>query len=378
MRVKRRLLVLTEVYSPEDFIINDLVASLKNHYCIRVITRVPTYPKGRLYGNHSNIFSKSVEEEIEIWRYPIFLNYNRKKIRKLLNVLWQPIAVAFLVSCSRYDRILAYQTGSIYTYSFLFGLRLNKSKSVIWSQDLWPEVAFEAGLPRMDWLDSFMSSATKFTLKNFTTVLSQSDGFKSYYLKKYDIESEVAYQYTTKPKQAECRREYLSKNLVYIGNLGVLQNFDAIVDFFELLNFELPETQFLDVYGSGSLANKLEEKYAKNCSIRFKGMVNQQVLVEVLPTYRFAIFSLINGPIRLTLPGRLQFLYNLNVPMIYLGDGSPRQFLEKYGGGLVYDEKEESITKFKERMIRYETQRISTPDIFNRDRIIEKFVKILN
>lgn len=37
-------------------------------------------------------------------------------------------------------------------------------------------------------------------------------------------------------------------------------------------------------------------------------------------------------------PGRLQYFYNSNIPIIYLGRGAPKKFLEDNNAGLVINE----------------------------------------
>ena len=45
-----KLLILTERYFPEEFLINDLVSEWKNRgYEIEVLTQVPSYPRDAIF-----------------------------------------------------------------------------------------------------------------------------------------------------------------------------------------------------------------------------------------------------------------------------------------------------------------------------------------
>lgn len=367
----KNLLVITEVYKPEDFRINDVVTHLAKNYEITVITRVPSYPKGILFEGYTNSFNSYIENGVTVKRYPIFLNYNTKKINKILNVIWQPFAVAILVLTTKFDKVFVFQSGSIYSYSLLFGLRLRKNKSVLWSQDLWPEVGYESGLPKIKILDYFLSLLTKMTLKNFNTILSQSFEFKSHYISKYNIESEVVYNFNNINKKLSYSKRVNSRTLLYAGNIGVLQNLDKIINLYLKIKSVSNLLNKFKIYGDGSLYNNFKNKYHGQNGISFYGRVNQDIVTKELDKCRYGIFSLIKGPIRKTIPSRLQYLYNCNVPLIYIGNGSPKNFIEKFNAGVVFEDGDD-ISKFIKKIKSFESKKFQTKDIFNKKNILKK------
>jgi len=367
----KNLLVITEVYKPEDFRINDVVSHLAKNYEITVITRVPSYPKGILFEGYTNSFKSSIENGVTVKRYPILLNYNTKKINKILNVIWQPLAVAILVLTTKFDKVFVFQSGSIYSYSLLFGLRLRKNKSVLWSQDLWPEVGYESGLPKIKILDYFLSSLTKMTLKNFKIILSQSFEFKSHYISKYNVESDVVYNFNNINKKSSYSKRVNSRTLLYAGNIGVLQNLDKIINFYLKIKSVSNLLNKFKIYGDGSLYNNFKNKYHGHHGISFYGRVNQEIVTKELDKCRYGIFSLIKGPIRKTIPSRLQYLYNCNVPLIYIGNGSPKNFIEKFNAGLVFEDGDD-ISKFIKKIKSFESKKFQTKDVFNKKNILKQ------
>ena len=52
---KPRILIVTEVFYPEEFLINDIALSWKDKgFEVSVITLIPTYPLGRVFPNYKN------------------------------------------------------------------------------------------------------------------------------------------------------------------------------------------------------------------------------------------------------------------------------------------------------------------------------------
>ena len=57
-----KILIVTEVFYPENFLINDLAIELvKRGYEIEVLTRQPSYPEGKVYEGYRN-------EDYSTWR----------------------------------------------------------------------------------------------------------------------------------------------------------------------------------------------------------------------------------------------------------------------------------------------------------------------
>ena len=90
----KKLLILTEVYYPENFIINELSEELSKEYQITILTRSPSYPQGKIFPGYKNSFSRTEQKGILVYRIPVFLNYKTNLGAKLANLLWQPIIYA--------------------------------------------------------------------------------------------------------------------------------------------------------------------------------------------------------------------------------------------------------------------------------------------
>ena len=84
-----RILIVTQYYNPENFIINDIVQNLKNDgYNIEILTAIPNYPNGTFFPGY-NLFNKNKEiiNDILIHRSRIIPRFNGNKIFLILNYI---------------------------------------------------------------------------------------------------------------------------------------------------------------------------------------------------------------------------------------------------------------------------------------------------
>ena len=363
---------------PEDFIINDIVEEFSKHYKIIVVTRAPAYPKGVIFDGFRNTLSINIENGIKVIRYPVFLNYNKLLIAKIANLIWQPIALSIILLFLRWNRLFVFQTGSLYSYSFLWLFRLKKRKSVIWSQDLWPEAGYYSGCPEKWPFKNILSFITKFTLGNFSQVLVQSNSFKEHYKFKYGTESQVVYNFSKFRKSSIYPERSKKQSLIYSGNIGIVQNFEEVISLYFLLRDSSFPINSIDIYGEGSQYMEMKKKYSEFVDIKFFGRVSSIKLQAVLNNYRYAVFSLRNGPIQKTIPSRLQFLYNNNIPIVYLGKGAPSKFILSHNCGISIDSLKIKKDKIIKKFIDFEKTKFSTTDVFNKKEILKDLVNAIS
>lgn len=374
----KKLLILTEVFYPENFIINELSDALRDKYQITVLTRSPSYPRGEIYPGYSNSFSKKLEKRIFIYRIPIFLNYNSNLLAKIANLVWQPLVYGCIVPFLKWDKLFIYQTGSLYTYTLLWPLRFTNRKTIIWSQDLWPEAGFEFGFPRIRFLEVLFNSVSKFTLSHFKEILVQSEAFKTSYRRKYKIESKVIYNFSFVEKSGKYLDRNKNTSIIYAGNIGSVQNLEGIILLFEKLKKSNLPINDLKIYGDGSKLESLIRKYGDRSDISFFGSVSPLKVEEELKNCRYAIFSLKEGPVQMTIPSRLQFLYNNNVPIIYLGEGASKDIINKTKCGVVIESLDLGLNDIIQKFRDFELLKFITPDIFNREEIIEQIKDVID
>lgn len=147
----RSILIITERFYPENFLVNDLAESwVRAGARVRVLTQAPSYPQDRLYPGYANRLSRSVERGIEVLRFKTVLGYKRSLARKILNYL------AFMLRAVWYgcfeipkvDAVFVYHTGPLtQALPLVVAKILFRKKTSIWTQDVWPDTVFAYGFP---------------------------------------------------------------------------------------------------------------------------------------------------------------------------------------------------------------------------------------
>ena len=87
-----KILIFTQYFWPENFIINDLAVNLNKSYKIEVLTGKPNYPRGNYYNGYG-FFKKNKEifQNILIHRVPMIPRYKATKLN--LFISWAGIVV---------------------------------------------------------------------------------------------------------------------------------------------------------------------------------------------------------------------------------------------------------------------------------------------
>ncbi|WP_278602549.1 hypothetical protein [Alistipes indistinctus] len=138
---REKALMLTEVFHPEDFLINDLTRQWeKNGYDFEVLTRAPSYLYGKVYEEYKNrIYQTTFFNTIKIHHSPVLQGYQRSVFIKILNylsfVFW---SVCIVLSIGRrFDRVFIFQTVllTLATAGILMK-KLFGAKVTIWTQDM--------------------------------------------------------------------------------------------------------------------------------------------------------------------------------------------------------------------------------------------------
>jgi hypothetical protein len=144
------VLIVTERFWPEDFIINDLAAELAaGGVEVTVLTQQPSYPHGQLFQGYRNRpFTRETWQGVTVLRLGSVLGYRNSLMRKILSYLWFALYGAFtvLVRRLRFDSVLIYQVGPLtMAVPGILAGKVRRRPVVIWTQDLWPDSVYAYG-----------------------------------------------------------------------------------------------------------------------------------------------------------------------------------------------------------------------------------------
>jgi colanic acid biosynthesis glycosyl transferase WcaI len=362
-----RIYIFTEVYFPEDFRINEVAEYLSDKTEIYVITRVPSYPRGKLRKGFKNIFQQEDKGKIKIFRYPIWLNYDDKKLHKLLNLFWQPIVLLYYYFRFRPERVFIFQTGSLYQYLFLM-FKLKRTKILLWSQDLWPEAGYSIN-ENLVVFNKLFRWLTKSILESSNGLLVQSEAFSEHYYSHYAIQSKVLNNFSPVSLHRGVRTNK-ENNLVYAGNIGSAQGLGDLIEMYKRIQNEIPGFfSSFDIYGDGSLLEEIKASCESIEDVRFHGRVSRDILdMEVLKA-KFVCLRLLDSALNKTIPSRFQYFYNMGCQIIYLGSGEVQRITERTKCGIAINSIDDN--SLIQKLINYQAVD-NRLDLYNKQAILDK------
>lgn len=141
---KKHILIISQIFYPDEFRINDIALELKNRgFKVSVVTGYPNYPEGKIpkeYKSHK--ITKETYEGIEITRLPIIERGKDNKFKLMLNYASFPVSGFFwnLFHDIDADAVFIYEASPM--SQALPGVWHAKKKNIpcyMYVMDLWPE-----------------------------------------------------------------------------------------------------------------------------------------------------------------------------------------------------------------------------------------------
>lgn len=339
-----KILIVTQYFWPENFIINDLVKKLcQEGYLVNVITGFPNYPGGKIFHGYSRrFFKKEKFEKAQIIRVPtLFDHSNSKTIRALsyLTYLVSMSTVGVLYLKNEYDIIFTYQPGSIFVglTTYVLGLKI-KAKKIIWIQDLWPEALVAARIVNSKLVEKFISSISTWIYLKNNLLLVQSTSYINYLHQSRNISRDII-EYIPNWSMNENKiidRPSDNFNVLYIGNIGKYQQIETLIRIANYFNNE-PRIKFT-IIGDGSNYKSVEilvtELNCKNVELIKKSNYNN--LNKYIARASILYIQLVHDPIlALTIPGKLQAYLSYGKPIFGAVSGEAAKIIKDADSGFL-------------------------------------------
>lgn len=399
-----RILLVSQYFSPEPFIINDLVKMLvdKGHEIV-VYTGKPNYPEGEIYNGFSqHAFSTEIYySRIKVYRVPLKPRGKggaKKLIINYLSFVFSGLKYSKKIEEKDFDVIFSFGLSPI--TSAIPAIFLKKKlgcKLVFWVQDLWPESLVATGYVKNKLLLYPIALLVKWVYKNCDEILIQSNGFKIP-IAKYTNKELTYYPNSIKVSEnlaldilPEKLNKYFDENfcLVFAGNLGKAQSLDIILDAAEKLT-DLNQLKIILV-GSGSLSNWLQEqKELRDLNnIELVGRYPMDFMPTIYKRSKGLIVTLCDNEIvNYTIPSKIQSYLSSGRPIIGALNGEGAAVINEAQCGLVSKADcsiglENSIRKFfalteSQREELGDNSLIYFNNNFNMEAQAENLVNILN
>ena len=398
--MKKKVLIVSEVFYPEEFKINELAIDWKNKgYDVDILTMVPSYPSSKIFDDYENRwYQKELWNGMNIYRVKAVTGYKNSLFKKLLKYFAFMIMGSFLSIKigKKYDYIFGFQVGPLTAMVPAIILKQFYKKSVtLWIQDIWPDSVYAYGFKKTKILEFFLNSFVRYVYKNTSSFGISAKGFEKKIIPFLSENKEILYA----PNWAD----YLDKDLerirfshddkihfTFAGNIGTVQNLDNVIDAFGKLDDEFLIKAQLNIIGDGSYLEKLKTKVEKNCykNIVFWGRKPREDIYKYLEASSFLIVSLVKKEIfSLTVPAKTQTYIATAKPIIAIINGEAANIIKENELGLVCspDNLEEIKFTFMEAIESDEEKRkkyiknseLLTNTIFKKEIIIDNLLALL-
>lgn len=271
-----RVLVLSQYFWPESFIINDIVRTLDEQgHEVVVATGKPNYPDGKVFEGYRAFGTQRERylDRIDVVRVPLWPRGGGGARNLILNYLSFVIAGFFclpwLLRKREFDAILVFAPSPILQAIPAIPLKwIKRAKLALWVQDLWPDSLAATGFVKNPHVLRMVGWLVKAIYRCCDKLLVQSQAFfmpvaryapkeKIYYFPNSIRGERIAEESTAVPRELI---ELLNNHfcVVFAGNLGTAQGLETIVQAAIELRGE-PDLRVVLV-GSGSRLAWLESQ----------------------------------------------------------------------------------------------------------------------
>lgn len=345
---RKRALLVCDRFPPEPFLVGEIADDWRSSSRrFDVLTQVPSYPFDSLYlGFKNRIIQVRNEGGIRVARVATVLGYRRSLVRKILGYLAFSVfaSIQVLLHAGRYRSVYVYQTGPL-TQALPAVLlhRLFGCRSVIWTQDIWPDAVFAYGLADRGLLAWFLNAFVRWIYRGFDEIHVSSPGFIPAIRRHARRGCRIRFVPQWAPRNvsnaARTARVPLQKSrqhFSYIGNLGKVQNLENVIRGFAMARRKVRTLQ-LNLVGTGSEAEHLQ----RFCStsgidgVRFWGQQPQEEILAWMHASKALVLSLAGQTaLARTIPAKFQAYLQARRPLLVAATGDVARLVRRHDLGL--------------------------------------------
>ncbi|WP_339560287.1 glycosyltransferase family 4 protein [Pseudomonas sp. EA_65y_Pfl1_P113] len=347
-----KILVLSQYFWPESFIINDIVRTLDEQgHEVVVATGKPNYPDGKIYDGYC---AKGTQHElylgkIDVLRVPLWprgaggaknliLNYLSFVLAGLLFLPW-------MLRKREFDAILVFAPSPVLQAIPAIPLKwLKRARLALWVQDLWPESLKATGfinnpraLKAVGWLVKVIYRRCDLLLVQsrafFEPVSRYADSKKIIYYPNSIDANPLAEAAPIPAELSELLEQHFC--VVFAGNLGTAQALDTLIEVAVHLRNDLLVR--LVLVGSGSRLEWLrsQQQALGLNNLILAGRFAPQAMPKIFEKSSALLVSLNdNETFAQTVPSKIQAYLAAGRPILASINGEGARVVAEAGAGL--------------------------------------------
>ena len=344
-----KLLIVSQYFWPESFRINEVAVLLHDAGCeVTVLTGQPNYPEGVVREGYAALSLRTDNYfGLRVHRVPLLPRGRASAIRLALNyfsfVAFASVLGPWMLRGNQFDVVFVHGVSPI--LQAIPGIwlgRLKKAKVVTWVQDLWPESLSVTGFVRNRRLLAAVSRVVRWIYDRNDLLLVQSRAFlepvgrlaRRTPVEYHPNPGEVAFGAPTK-----CQPPALilpaAFNVVFAGNLGIVQSLGTILDAAAALA-DLKDVRLVLV-GSGSRDRWLSSEIARRRlgNVTLAGRFPPEAMPGILSQASALLVTLVRDSIMSqTIPSKVQAYLAAGKPIVAALDGEGAAVVTEAGAGI--------------------------------------------
>ena len=393
MKKKKHILVISQVFYPEQFRINDMCQEwVKRGYQVTVLTGIPNYPQGEFYEGYG-VRKKRREtwNGVEIIRIPVIPRGN-SKIELVLNYFSFPISGFFwnLFNKIKADYCFMFETSPM-TQCVIGVWYAKKHKVPLYAyvQDLWPEnVEIVTGITHPIVIEP-IQKMVDYIYKNCDEIFVTSPSFvRAVCDRKVKVpERKVHYwpQYAEefyKPVERECVVDIPDTDafkVIFTGNVGYAQGLDVLPRTAKLLK-EHDKRVLFCIVGDGRYMDEFKKEIKKlqvEDMFCLTGRKPAEEIPKLLATCDVAFLSFMKTRLfEMTIPAKLQSYMACGMPVIAAASGETERVIKEAECGMCSPSGDEvALSWMIEKVLSCSKEELDTMKKYSREYFIKNFEK---
>lgn len=348
-----RILLVSQYFWPETFIINNIVHTLNQQgHEVVIATGKPNYPDGKIFEGYRGWGAQQEEYlgSVKIFRVPILPRGRGGSFRLALNylsfVFSGSLLFPWILRGQQFDHVLVFApspiTQAIPAIILKFFKRIPLS---IWVQDLWPESLSATGHIRNKSLLHLLTWMVKGIYSFADKLLIQSPGFYKPVAHLANEQKIVYYpnsMYLHTEKMVESLPEILEEALdhsfclVFAGNVGKAQSFETVIGAAKILK-NTTDVRIV-IVGSGSMLDWVQQQIQKYHldNIVLGGRHPMSLMPAIYAKSSALLVTLKQDEIlNLTIPSKIQAYLAAGKPIIAALNGIGADIIIEANAGLI-------------------------------------------
>ena len=346
-----RILLLSQWCYPEPGPrVHELADGLaRRGHQVVLVTGFPTYPESRFYDGYSPaIYRRDSYGEAEILRLPHFPHGAKSVFRRILNYSSFMLSVMGIGSwrTKPVDCMYVFLPPPTIGLAACFLSLVKRVPFLCDVQDIWPEAVVASGMMREGRAAKAISAVQKFLYARATCIAVPAPGYRKNLIGKGvspdKIEVVPNWADTEVYRPARYDEELAGKlglkggfNVVFAGNLGVLQALDTVIAAADRLR-ENPDIRFVFA-GSGVEESRLrslaEERGLRN--VHFLGRLPHEQMAKIYSIADVLLVHLKKVPLfEITIPSKTLAYLACAKPLLMAVEGDAADLIDSTGAGL--------------------------------------------